>query len=469
MPIVCIPIGFKKVTCVDAYRIIAKNSFLIFTFFVFAYYLTTLAGTNHLSGLLRHHWQIVDIDATSKNPFRSLLYLHSQPPLLNFIIGLLGQLPGELYQKFIYLNCLCTAITTFVILKLSRYLTQSIYISAIITALYLIAPSVLLNIGYPFYPSLTSAGFALLLYALYLSRVNLRLSFTILIISVIYLTLLRGSFSIIHLIFVSALYFYYLEGCPQIRHLHANRPRVTFRKKIVICLFMAAPILIWNTKNLVMYDFWGASSWGPVNLAKGFGIEILPNAFPTPSQIQASMPEYQCLKFYDLIDFSVTKSNGAPNYNSCYYLSFAKAQGKKIFAEYNLKNHLLRIISHTGQYFSLPDRYEYLKNRQEIEFYANIYDAIFLVVTPKVNYEIRISLFALITIALVFSFRGKKNQLMQMILVLLFMHLLSHVITDGDEGKRFIFDIEFFFYIIMAYILSEVRAVTKVVSQSISK
>jgi hypothetical protein len=469
MPTVCITTSFKKASCLDAYRVIIKNLFFIFIFFVFAYSLTRFAGTNHLSSLLRHHWQILDIDAISKNPFTSMLYLHSQPPLLNLIIGLLGSLPGDLYQKFIVLNCLCTAITAFVILKLSRYFTRSIYISAIITVLYLMAPSVLLNIGYPFYPSLTSAGYALLLYAFYLSKVNLRVSILILIVAVIYLTLLRGSFSIAHLIFVSVLYFYYLKGSSQINTTHFLESRITIRKKIVICLVMLTPIVIWNTKNLVMYDFWGASSWGPVNMVKGFGIEILPNAFPAPAQIQASMPQYQCSKFYDLIDLSVAKSDGAPNYNSCYYMSFAKAQGKKIFTEYNFKNHLLRMVSHTGQYFSLPDRYEYLTNRQDIENYANIYDSLFLIVTPKAKYEVRVLLFALITVAVFFSFKRKKNRLMQVILILLFMHLFSHVVTDGDEGKRFIFDIEFFFYIIAAYILSEIRDAIKVMGKSASQ
>ena len=63
---------------------------------------------------------------------------------------------------------------------------------------------------------------------------------------------------------------------------------------------------------------------------------------------------------------------------------------------------------------------------------------------------------ALIIISTVFAIT-KRNAYMTICLTIVIIHFASHVLTDGYESKRFVFDIEFIFFIIGGLLVNEFR------------
>lgn len=422
------------------------QSVLIFSFFlIFQYLLVRSFGLDDLAPLLEHHWQLIDIVALEKAPFSSLLYIHTQPPLFNFIVGLLAQLPFNLYDSLVVLNCLSGAVITFLLYQIASHLLKSRVIGFVFALLYASAPSALLYAGYPFYPTLTSLGYALFVYSLFIAHANFRKSVIFLVLSIIYLTLLRSSMSLPHALVFIGIYLFYTRA-----------RKLTYKAILVLLLCSLAPLIALQAKNLILYGFFGSTSWAPLNLVKGAGIDIYPNHFPSPEQLLELYPNTTCDHHYVDIDTSLKKSTGAPNYNSCYFLSFAQGHRATLFTHYRLMPHVYRMISHLGQYIALPDTYIYLSNRKKLESYANFYNIAFLPVTPRVNYEIRLSLILLCAFTFIFAIKQKDIFILN-IFAIFFIHMASYVLTDGDESKRFVFEIEFIFYIFAAYLMSLIR------------
>jgi hypothetical protein len=258
--------------------------------------------------------------------------------------------------------------------------------------------------------------------------------------SLIFLTLLRSSFPPITAIVVIGIYFVFIDD------------KVSLKRNFLIVLIVSLfPITAVYTKNLLMYNFWGSSSFSPINMAKGFGVPVELNFFPTPQQINLERPDIVCEHGYKSIDRAVFKKDGNPNYNSCYFLAFAQTQRQTAWVNYDYKKHLWRVISHLGKYLSLPDKYEYLTNRTKIQSYANIFNTLFLPWFARDGYAIRLTII-LILAAMPYCLWLRSDQRMIGIYTLCMLHLVTHVITDGDEGDRFVFDIEFSFYIFFAFL-----------------
>jgi len=417
----------------------------IFLLFFFIELIAVYAlGLNTLGPLLQHHFQIIDLQSLASTPLASLVYLHIQPPLFNAIVAAFSALNDKVYTDLIILNCACTAFNGLTILHIvNKYSKGHKWFGYCFAIAYVLAPSSLLFSGYPFYPSLTAAGYAMLALAFFTKREHQRLSLALLILGITYLTLLRSSFPPIIALAVIGIYFVLLDNHP------------AWKRSVLIVIFCSlAPISIIYTKNLVLYDFWGSTSFSPLNMAKGFGIPVQPNHFPAPEQIKTDRPDLLCIHSYHTVDRETTKLDGNPNYNSCYWLAFAQSHKNLAWQEYEFKPHMLRIVSHVARYFSLSDRYQYLTNRKNIERYTQFYNSIFLPLPVRDGYTIRISLVLLVSLMPWLLYRHRDNRLLALYAVFL-IHMISHAVTDGDEGDRFVFDIEFIFYIFAAFACSK--------------
>jgi hypothetical protein len=417
---------------------------VIVAFFLMEIGLVVHLHLDTLESIIYWHWQFIDIKTIREDVLGTLLFVHSQPPLLNFVASVLSLGSGDLYGKFVVLNGVCAAITGFIVFKICQSYTKASIIAFTLAALYMVSPSVLLNTAYPFYPTLTSTGYALLIYGFFVSKTNVKLSSVLTVISIIWLTLLRGSFSLLHAVLVLVVYLSYLGT------------KVTLaREKVLIVIVALLPIFSVYTKNYLLYDFFGSSSWAPLNMAKGFRINH--DFFPPPKDIKEMYPNIECKYRYSDVDYVVTKSTGHPNYNSCYFLEFAKLQKENIFLEYRILPHLRHIVGNTGQYFSLPDKYAYLSNRVKIDAYADLYNKMFLTITPRDHYEIRLLVVFLSAFAVVFAVT-RRDWFVAMVVFVFLVHMITHVVTDGDEGRRFVFDIEFMFYIFASVVFSAIRS-----------
>jgi len=394
-----------------------------------------------LSLLLQHHWQVADLHSLAEEPFTSWIYVHSQPPLLNIFVGAFLWMNGQAYTDFIILNCFCDAFSSFTILFiLNKYNIRYKWIGYCVAVAYLLAPSTLLNSAYPYYPALTSAGYSALALSFFTASQSKRLSLFLLSASLIFLTLLRSSFPPITGLVVLGIYFALIDD------------RVNWKRNfLLVMIFSFIPITAVYTKNYLMYDFWGSSSFSPINIAKGFGVPVELNYFPTPQEINRERPEIRCEHSYKSIDKVVIKRDGNPNYNSCYFLAFAQAQRRTAWINYEFTQHLRRVISHLGKYLSLPDKYEYLSNRTKIQAYASAFNRVFLPWSARAGYDIRLTIILIIA-TMPYCLWLRSDKRMIGLYVLFIIHMVTHVITDGDESDRFVFDIEFCFYIFAVFL-----------------
>jgi hypothetical protein len=393
-----------------------------------------------LSLLLQHHFQIADLHSLEAAPFTSWIYIHSQPPLFNSLVALLSYFNGKVYTDLVVLNCLCTALTALVILYISNQFAASRkWFGYVVALLYLLAPSTLLYSAYPFYPSLTSVGYAALALSFFTNKTHKIFSLILLCAAVIYLTLLRTSFPPTVALLVLGIYFFVIDN------------RLSSKRSVlVVTVCSLIPITAIYTKNLILYDFWGSSSFAPLNMMKGFDVPVQPNYFPTPEQIKQVHPDLQCERSYRSIDRAMFKQDGGPNYNSCYWLAFAQAHKGTAWSEYAFKPHARRVVSHIARYFSLPDKYQFVSNRTSIAQYADAFNTIFLPWPMREGYTIRMSIFFLLLLMPWLLYRYPDKRLISLCAVVV-IHMTSHVLTDGDESDRFVFDIEFCFYIFLTY------------------
>ena len=412
--------------------------FLIF----FAIELTAVyaLALDTLSLLLQHHFQIADLHSLEAAPFTSWIYIHTQPPLFNALVALSSYLNSKVYANLIILNCLCTALTALIILHISNlFFASRKWVGFSAALLYLLAPSTLLYAAYPFYPALTSVGYAALALSFFTNKTHKTFSLTLLCFTLIYLTLLRASFPPAIAFIVLGIYFFVIDD------------RITWKRSaLIVTICSLTPITAIYTKNLILYGFWGSSSLAPLNMMKGFDVPVQPNYFPTPEQIKQDRPDLKCERSYGSIDREIFKQGGGPNYNSCYWLAFALSHQGTAWSEYAFKPHARRIVSHIARYFSLPDKYQFVSNRTNIAQYADAFNTIFLPWPMREGYTIRMSIFFLLLLMPWLLYRYPDKRLISLSAVVA-IHMASHVLTDGDESDRFVFDIEFCFYIFAAY------------------
>ena len=413
----------------------ANQNVKLYLFFVLlTYVLVRLLQIDTLADVFGNHWQYLDMQSLQAQPWDSLLHLHTQPPLLNFIAWVLMSLPGSLYQNFILLNSFCVGFAALLIFIILSDIAGSKKIAIIAAILYLISPPTLLNVAYPFYPCLTTLGFSLLIYSFYIAKVNFKKSLTLFIISVCYLGLLRTSFSLAHAAFFVALYFFYVRA-------QFTKAALAILVLIPMVILLAVPV-----KNYALYNFFGPTSWAPLNLIGAFRIETpLKSPFPAIEAIEKAFPDLPCKYGYTDVDTVHFKANGEPNYNSCLVLEYARLKKSEVFERYILTNHLRNMKHNIGAYFDSPDGYYFLTNREQISGYVSIFNGLFLTIPAKFH-QTRV-LCVLMLIFLVWYALRKRNLFLGLVSFIWMIHFVSHTITDGGEGRRFVFDIEFIFYI----------------------
>lgn len=417
-----------------------NNVVLLFLVFVIVYmWGIQWAGLNTLGNSLETHMQFLDLQLLKEKPFKSLLYMHSQPPLLNLIAWLLAIIFPDLYIGFIITNIACTFIIGLIVYKVTFYYLDNLKLSIGLTVFFLLSPSVILNTAYPFYPILTALGYAVLVYSFFIVKEQRLFSVLIFSVAIIYLSLLRSSFSILHAIFFLILYFFYTRK---------NIPLKWMVRSAFIILILIAVVPV---KNYFLYGFFGSSSWAPLNLAKGFGIGDEIGPFPTSEKIRLVKPELSCKKSYGIQDNTDIKANGNINFNSCYLIEYAKVRSKDVIKQYNFEMHLSNIKKYIWIYFSPPDKYIFLQNRIHISSYANMMNG-FMMSASIDGHEIRLLILLILFAAIYFSF-VKKDKFLLLLLIVFFTHFFSHVLLDGEESNRFVFDIEFLFYILVAIVI----------------
>jgi hypothetical protein len=408
-----------------------------FSFFLILYGVVIFLQLDTLSSVLDNHWQTADIVRLKQDPIAALLHLHSQPPLFNFFFWLMAVIPGNAYDHFVIFNCLAQSLVALIVFEISRHYVKSAFVGLIIAILYLLSPAVLLNSAYAFYPPLTSMGFALLIYAFYVFKDKPKLAAVLIGFSICYLYMIRSSFSLPAAFILLSIFAY-------ITRKYLSKFFLALTLLISISILLSLPI-----KNYVMYGFFGSSSWTPLNLVMTFSIKTPLGLFATPEVIRKEYPNLQCKKSYGLLDTEDKKVNGEPNYNSCYYIAYINAQMPNVvWKNFNLRTYLGNVKHNIGSYFDTPDGYYFLKNREKIELYITAFNT-GLLTLPFKFHQTRVAMILLV-FYLIYRVRKDKAQFPSLVLTVLALHFFAHVLTDGGESRRHVFDVEFIFYIIFS-------------------
>lgn len=425
---------------------------LFASFFIALYGIIILFNLDTLSSVLDNHWQTADIEGLKKDPVNALLHLHSQPPLFNFFFWFFSTLPGVAYDHFVVFNSLCQSLVALIVFEITSSNLKSKFGGLIISSLYLLSPPVLLNAAYAFYPPLTSMGFAILIYGLFTLNEKPKFAAILIATAICYLYMIRSSFSLpAGLILLSIFAF--------VSRKKLSKPFLLSTLAISIAVLLSLPI-----KNYVMYGFFGSSSWTPVNLIMTLGIKTSIGAFPTPQEIKKAYPNLQCKKSYGLLDTEDTKANGEPNYNSCYYIAYINTQVPNITKDLDIKIYLANIKHNIGAYFDTPDGYFFLTNRDKIAPYTFAYNIGFLTLFFKFH-QTRLACILLV-LYLIYRVKKDKNQFPALLLTVLALHFFAHVLTDGGESRRHVFDIEFTFYIILSMLVNQLQKKFKLTNEA---
>jgi hypothetical protein len=425
-------------------------------------------GLDTLGTSLDKHWQFLDLPYLLEHPLSSLLHQHAQPPLLNMLAVVAHALTGDVYQGFIVINSLANGLIAVVMVLLMRALGLPKPAAVVTSFLYLLSPASLLNTAYPFYPVVTAVGYAGLTLALVLRKRFPRRGLVLLVMSLVYLYNLRSSFPMVEALGFAGLYGYGLWRDGSTRNgsssaQHAATAQAGFAQVAPLIkpalLVLALGLLAVPVKNAWLYGTFSHSSWGPLNLAKAVGIPLKAPYFPTPEQLSAAYPDVQCAVHHGYQDTVLRKRNGEPNFNSCLFLAYADMVKPLVWERYEWRTHGERMLLNAHRYLKPPDQYSGLQNQYAIDGYRHVFNKFFMTgpgpgfPSADQSHVIRWALVLIMVGSLVRW--GIRRDISGVLLLVAGLHMVAHIVSDGAEGPRFVFDIEFLWFVLGFKLLCE--------------
>ena len=162
------------------------------------------AGVRYDDGLLHNAYQLLDVRLLREQPFASIFYLHSQPPLFNLFTAAMVQLPDSLVQNALAVIWAAAGLATALLLYATMVrLGTRPWLGVAVVSLFLVAPETLLTESWFFYSELQILVTAIALFALTRFATDRRTRDGVLFAgSLGVLVLLRSSFHIVLMVLV---------------------------------------------------------------------------------------------------------------------------------------------------------------------------------------------------------------------------------------------------------------------------
>jgi hypothetical protein len=262
------------------------------------------------------------------------------------------------------------------------------------------------------------------------------------------LALLRTSFTPFHVIAFATAYI-----------LLAKAPRAALLWMLIASLALPTA---WACKNLVNHGFFGLSSWSPANIVVALNLTGDDREFIAPAEALQAHPDWIQCEHQGTVDFELVKpTGGAPNYNSCVFRLHAQHLLATNKQHFSWRRYASRIQNNLLRYVSLPDTYVFL-HREPIAPWAHWYNrAIFWTAEARVHLmqysvqvQARMALIATLLVAALTAcmkdLRPGRRRALLTLLTIIVAHMGFHVVTDGTESKRFVFDIEALGFVLAA-------------------
>jgi len=229
--------------------------------FVLSRVLYNSLGIRFDAGTITRTWHFIDIYLLKNDLWRSVYYLHTQPPLMNLLTGIGLQLfPRDyatVFHAFFLLGGLCL---TLAIYLLGNRLGFPKYLSLILAAWFALSPATVVFENYYFYtyPTTVFLTLSAVLYARFLEKKRAPDGFLFAIL----LATNALTWSLFHLA--------WLLICLGI----AAFLFTGYRRKALWLLPAFLLVFAWYAKNKIFYDSFTASTWAGLNLFKTVTINI---------------------------------------------------------------------------------------------------------------------------------------------------------------------------------------------------
>ncbi len=428
-------------------------------------------------------WHIIDLPLLREDLWRSVFYLHSQPPLLNIFIGIVLQIFPENYEAVFHVFYYLTGI---ILAGAIYYLGLSMrfpnWLAATLSAWFMLSPATILfehwlTYTYPLVAALTFSGICLYQFVK-TKRKRWGAAFFFLLAG------MSMTWSLFHLIWllgvVAILYFVWGE-----------------RKKVVLAALLPVLFVIgWYSKNAVIAGDFSASSWAGMNLSKIVTFRI--SEKERKQMVKAGrlsqfalIPPFRNPNIYLKI-LPNTPKTGIPILDNAETSLSRRNHHHLVYAEasrYYLKDALLLIYLKPGVYarsviqaiyiyFHSPSDYEFLTdNRAHIEVVDQIWNRAFYgqwqtdsTATALLNHLAATHVGWLIVVSFVTALIGgvnflRKNRerlaeplnllILFMIYNILFVSIVG-VTMDIGENNRFRWVVDPFLMVLFVFVIRNI-------------
>jgi len=336
--------------------------------FILSRILYSNAGVQFDADTITRTWHFIDIDLLKNDLWRSIYYIHTQPPLMNLLTGIGLQLfPASYASIFHAFFLLGGFLLTLAIYYLGNRLGFPQVLSATLAAWFALSPATVVFENYYFYTYPTTV--LLTLSAVFLARfLEKKRALDGLLFSIM-LAVNALTWSLFHLI--------WLLGCLGIVAFLFKG----YRRKALWLLPAFLLVFAWYAKNKIFYDSFTVSTWAGLNLFKTVTTNI-------PEDVRkqwvkdglvselALVPPYRSpdvyLKYFPLTPLTdipllddINMSNG---YRNQHHLSY-------VYAGEQYTKDAVRMIIYAPRYYlsMLPSAfYIYLHSASDYEHTNNI-------------------------------------------------------------------------------------------------
>ena len=146
---------------------LSSSVVVIVAVFVLSRVAAFAAGIRFDDGLLHNAYQLLDVRLLHDDPFTSIFYLHSQPPLFNLFTAAVVQLPSGAVRPVLAVIWAGAGLATALLLHATmRRLGVRRWLATTIVCIFLVAPETILTESWFFYSQLQILLTALILYTL---------------------------------------------------------------------------------------------------------------------------------------------------------------------------------------------------------------------------------------------------------------------------------------------------------------
>lgn len=487
---------------INRLKVFIEEQPLVLPLFLWCFYYAGALALGFRMNYSPYLWQLLWPDILIERPFSSLFYLHSQPPGMNALFAFVQTLPGNETLWF-WLTAFITGLVFTIIIDriIYRIVHAGIIFRVFVIIIIFMNPALLLFSYWTFNTFYLTALNVLLVYLLL--RLIEKPSF---LLSLLYcstgfsMVMLRASYHPFWfaLLIIAGVFSVALKG--------KNIRKILYGSTIPI-LF----ILLITLKNLILFGFWGTSSWMGMNLYQSTSLpeeitcqqlleedivsrNFKKGAFIQVNNIPLSKEEYneanQKLENYDYHPAlnEKTKPSGSPNYNHIFYVYHSENLAEDVVnIHLNYPSLIIKRIFNNS-YYSLndcPADYINLISRQpeDIHTFINSWKYLFHNVfygtwTAKflnfgkknngLNFHLSYFLFPILwmlmfTLTVFLWKRIKYSEKIFYLYVLLTVayHMTVILLVDGREGSRMRYEIEPLFIIALFCLIYRIKCCFK--------